>query len=123
MLAAEDAIADSFILDRNLDEIASQILDNPGSSITAREFGPYRLKRLLGEGGMGVVWLAERTDAGNLVAIKFLPHAGLSPTRQDRFAREIRTLARLRHPYIARLYVAGIFLTLLRGSLWSMSMA
>ena len=107
MLAAEDAVDDSFILDRNLDEVASQILDNPGCSITAREFGPYRVKRLLGEGGMGVVWLAERTDAGNLVAIKFLPHAGLSPTRQDRFAREIKTLARLRHPYIARLYDAG----------------
>jgi serine/threonine protein kinase len=107
MLAAEDAVADSFILDRNLDEIASQFLDNPGGSITAQEFGPYRLKRLLGEGGMGVVWLAERTDARNLVAIKFLPHAGLSPTRQDRFAREIRTLARLCHPYIARLYDAG----------------
>ncbi len=53
---------------------------------------------------MGVVWLAEREDAGNLVAIKFLPHAGLSRARRERFASEIKTLAKLKHPYIARLY-------------------
>ena len=106
-MLAVDVANDASILDRDLDEIAAQLLNDPGADITAREFGPYRLKRLLGEGGMGVVWLAERTDAGNLVAIKFLPHAGLSPTRQDRFAQEIKTLARLRHPYIARLYDAG----------------
>ena len=53
-----------------------------------REFGPYHLERILGEGGMGVVWLARRKDTGHLVAIKFLPHAGLSPARRERFARE-----------------------------------
>ena len=95
------------ILDRSINEIASHILGSPGRSVPEQDFGPYRLKRILGEGGMGVVWLAERLDAGNLVAIKFLPHAGLSPSRRERFAREIRLLAKLRHPYIARLYDAG----------------
>ena len=64
---------------------------------------------------MGVVWLAEREDAGNLVAIKFLPHAGLSPARRERFAREIKTLGKLTHPYIARFYDAG---TLADGTPW-----
>jgi len=103
-MLTEDDTADS-LLDRGLSEIAVDMVaaDLPPS----QEFGPYRLQRILGEGGMGVVWLAERADAGNLVAIKFLPHAGLSPARRERFLQETRTLARLTHPYIARLYDAG----------------
>ena len=56
---------------------------------------------------MGVVWLAQREDTETLVAIKFLPNASLSPGRRERFTREIKTLAKLNHPYIARLYDAG----------------
>src|SRR5215472_18728914 len=95
------------LLDRGLPDAAHETISAPFDPVSSREFGPYRLVRLLGEGGMGVVWLAERRDAGNLVAIKFLPHAGLSPARRDRFAREIKTLGKLKHPYIARLYDAG----------------
>ena len=67
----------------------------------------YQLIRILGEGGMGVVWLARRKDADNLVAAKFLPHARLSPARLARFTDEIKTQGKLRHPYIARFYDAG----------------
>jgi len=105
----------SSLLDRGLAEIAYHAVGDSMDFISSREFGPYRLQKILGEGGMGVVWLAERTDAGNLVAIKFLPHAGLSPVRRQRFAREIKTLAKLKHPYIARLYDAG---TLADGTPW-----
>jgi serine/threonine-protein kinase len=66
-------------------------------------FGPYRLRSLLGEGGMGVVYLAERRDLGSLAAIKVLRDAWLSPARRERFAAEQRTLAQLGHPSIARL--------------------
>jgi serine/threonine-protein kinase len=103
------------ILDRGLSEAASRIFDGIYDFPVSREFGPYQLIRPLGHGGMGVVWLAERRDAGNLVAIKFLPHASLSPARRERFAHEIRTLAKLEHPYIARLYDAG---TLPDGTPW-----
>jgi eukaryotic-like serine/threonine-protein kinase len=103
------------ILDRGLHDVAYSMVGAPLEVVSLREFGPYRLKKLLGEGGMGVVWLAERADAGNLVAIKFLPHAGLSPARRERFAREIKTLGKLRHPFIARLYDAG---TLDDGTPW-----
>lgn len=97
---------DSF-LDRDLSEIAFTIMD-PADPILSHQFGPYRLIHKIGAGGMGVVWLAERADAGNRVAIKFLQHAGLSPARRERFAEEIRTLAKLRHAFIARLYDAGM---------------
>lgn len=113
MLAAERR--KTSLLDRGLSSLAYEMVGNSIDSISLREFGPYRLIRVLGEGGMGVVWLAERIDAGNLVAIKFLPNAGLSPARRERFAKEIRTLAKLNHPYIARLYDAG---TLVDGTPW-----
>jgi serine/threonine protein kinase len=72
--------------------------------------GPYRLIRLLGEGGMAEVWLAQRADGSikREVALK-LPM--LWRDRQDlagRFARECDILAALEHPHIARLYDAGI---------------
>ena len=105
MLHADSS--DTSLLDRGLREVAYQMVGTTAGVVVQQEFGPYRLKQLLGEGGMGVVWLAERLDAGNLVAIKFLPHAGLSPARRERFTREIKTLGKLNHPFIARLYDAG----------------
>ena len=72
--------------------------------------GPYSLERELGSGGMGVVWLAQRTDGliKRRVALK-LPHgawkrAGLA----ERMAREREILSSLAHPNIARLYDAGV---------------
>jgi eukaryotic-like serine/threonine-protein kinase len=72
--------------------------------------GPYRLQRQLGRGGMGSVWLAERTDGvlKRSVALK-LPHAGAYGAQlAERFARERDILAALSHPHIARLYDAGV---------------
>src|SRR5688572_3584109 len=70
---------------------------------------------MLGEGGMGVVYLAERGDLGSKAAIKIRRDAWLSPARRERFAVEQRTLAQLNHPSIARLYDAD---TLPDGTPW-----
>lgn len=72
--------------------------------------GPYRLIRLLGVGGMGQVWLAERADGllERQVALK-LPHLSWGAASfADRMARERNILASLAHPNIARLYDAGL---------------
>lgn len=72
--------------------------------------GPYRAIRLLGEGGMGRVWLAERTDMlqGRPVALK-LPNAfSRHPDLAERMAQEREILAVLDHPNIARIYDAGV---------------
>ncbi|HTE55054.1 MAG TPA: serine/threonine-protein kinase [Kofleriaceae bacterium] len=106
-LFAEDARGSS-PLDRGVAEAAHKVL--AGASVpdlVAQQLGPYRIKRLLGEGGMGVVYLAERIDLGSLVAIKILSDAWLSPARLERFAGEQQMLAQLDHPAIARLYDAG----------------
>ena len=102
----EDSDAAS-VLDRGVAEVAHNILANPDPvQLRAQDFGCYRLIRLLGEGGMGLVYLAERRDLGTEVAIKILRDAWLSPARRERFAAEQKTLAQLNHPSIARLYDA-----------------
>jgi eukaryotic-like serine/threonine-protein kinase len=105
-LLEEDARGGS-LLDGDVAAVASQIFSDPSSgSLPFKEFGPYRIKQALGEGGMGVVYLAEREDLGNEVAIKILRDAWVSPARRERFNAEQRTLAQLNHPSIARLYDA-----------------
>ena len=74
-----------------------------------RRCGPYRLVRLLGRGGMGLVYLAERADGEveQRAAIKFLRRGVDEPAFQDRFLRERQILGALSHPGIARLLDAG----------------
>lgn len=103
------------MLDQSVASVASDLLEADSSSLAGREFGPYRLIRILGEGGMGVVYLAERKDLRSSVAIKVLRDAWLSPARRERFASEQRTLAQLNHPFIARLYDAD---ALMDGTPW-----
>ncbi|WP_263354175.1 serine/threonine-protein kinase [Acidicapsa acidisoli] len=104
------------LLDAGLDQAARSVLDfGPLPSLIKKQIGPYRLLRLLGEGGMGVVYLAERTDIGGQVAIKLLRDAWLSPMRRQRFRIEQLTLAQLNHPSIARIYNSG---TLEDGTPW-----
>jgi tetratricopeptide (TPR) repeat protein len=78
-------------------------------SLAGQAIGSYTLDRLLGEGGMGAVWLAHRSDGlyEARVAIKLLNPALLGPGGTERFRREGRALGRLAHPNIARLLDAG----------------
>jgi serine/threonine protein kinase len=97
---------------------AAAFLDQPallGPHLQAGQVvGAYTLERELGQGGMGTVWLARRTDGrfDGEVAIKFLT-AGLPGPHEThrlegRFAREGQILGRLAHPHIARLMDAGL---------------
>ncbi|MBL0940361.1 MAG: serine/threonine protein kinase [Gemmatimonadaceae bacterium] len=104
------------LLDRSQSDLASALLE-PTARLTAAptHIGPYRLLHVIGEGGMGVVYGAEREDVGRRVAIKLLRDAWLSPARRARFITEQRALAQLDHPHIARLHDAG---TLPDGTPW-----
>lgn len=101
-LLAEDARGNS-LLERDLAQVAHSIFDT--SAPAFKSIGPYRIVRRLGQGGMGVVYLAEHL--GRHVAVKVLRDASLSPARRERFEREQQTLAQLTHPCIARLYEAS----------------
>lgn len=73
------------------------------------QIGIYRILRLIGRGGMGNVYLAERAagDFDHVVAIKIIKNRLITPDIADRFRRERQILADLNHPNIARLYDGG----------------
>jgi serine/threonine protein kinase/peptidoglycan/xylan/chitin deacetylase (PgdA/CDA1 family) len=73
-----------------------------------RQIGPYRLLRLLGEGGMGSVYLAEqRTPVYRRVAVKLIRGAVHSDEVLRRFEGERQALMLLQHPHIATAFDAG----------------
>ncbi len=77
------------------------------ADLSGRDFGRFRLMERVGQGGMGVVYRAERIEGvRQTVAVKLVP-AGAPPAGQLRFKREAEHLARLEHPAIARLIDAG----------------
>jgi formylglycine-generating enzyme required for sulfatase activity len=80
-----------------------------GQEVAGRRLGPWQLVRVLGEGGMGLVYLAERSDGvfDKQVAVKLLRAGLAAPDWLARFDAERRVLARLEHPGIARLLDAG----------------
>jgi len=80
------------------------------AAVEGRKFGPYRVLRLLGRGGMGSVWLADRDDGlfDRQVALKLVNACAGGRAFAERFARERRILSALEHPHIARLLDAGI---------------
>ncbi len=73
------------------------------------QVGPYQLLKKIGEGGMGVVYLAEQQHpVQRRVAVKLIQGGYAGERRQRRFEFEIQTLAQLNHPHIAAVYLAGV---------------
>ncbi|SMO40908.1 serine/threonine-protein kinase [Fodinibius sediminis] len=92
-------------------EMSSDIeLLSPHDSLTGRVIGAYTIKEQIGEGGMGAVYLAERTDGQfeHQVAIKIIQHGKATRENIQRFRRERNILAGLNHPGIAKLFDGGI---------------
>lgn len=79
-------------------------------SLKGETVGAYKLISRIGEGGMGSVWLAERSDGRfeRRVAIKFLHFAVIGRGGAERFKREGKILGQLAHPHIAELIDAGV---------------
>jgi non-specific serine/threonine protein kinase/serine/threonine-protein kinase len=76
--------------------------------VMPERIGPYRLLGLLGEGGMGAVFLAEQSaPVERQVAIKLIKAPFASRATLLRFEAERRALARLSHPCVAQLFEAG----------------
>ena len=94
-------------LDREISQLARQTLAQVEPQ--ERRCGPYRLEELLGCGGMGSVYSAERVDGEvkQRVAVKLLRPEVDGPPLRQRFLAERQILAALSHPHIARLLDAG----------------
>jgi serine/threonine protein kinase/Tfp pilus assembly protein PilF len=86
-------------------------LKNIGSvSLIGQTVGAYTIVSPIGQGGMGSVWLAKRSDGRfeGLAAVKFLNASLLGRKGEERFRREGTIVARLSHPSIAHLIDAGV---------------
>ena len=85
--------------------------DQPGDTIDAVRAavaGQYTVDRLLGQGGMGAVYLGRDKTLDRPVAIKVIkPDVAASDMIRDRFLQEARSVAKLRHPNIVSVYSAG----------------
>ena len=122
MAMVEEDERSSSLLDRELAEVADQILGTESRAPSLPlQIGPYTIDRLLGQGGMGTVYLASARISEHLVAIKILRDASFRRRGASRFAAEQRMLAQLNHPSIARLYDADTLPTTAPlSSSWSM---
>src|SRR6266576_1922316 len=94
-----------------LEASAMELPGGPG--LAGQTLGVYTLVSQIGYGGMGTVWLAERSDGRveRRVAVKVLNIALMGKGGEERFKREGRILGRLTHPHIAELIDAGVSLT------------
>lgn len=82
-------------------------LDEPGSLVGATLDGRWRLTRVLGQGGLAVVFEAESLEGGGRAAVKILrSEFGDNQDVVQRFLNEVRASARVDHPGIARVYEA-----------------
>src|SRR5262245_57200593 len=69
----------------------------------------YEAVRLLGEGGMGKVWLAKQADLGRHIVIKVMhDHIATEPRFRERFTRETLLMAQFQHPYAVTLHDASL---------------
>jgi formylglycine-generating enzyme required for sulfatase activity/predicted Ser/Thr protein kinase len=82
--------------------------DEPGIPWTPPDaFDEFRLVRLLGRGGMGVVYLAHDTSLDRRVAVKFIASSRPEPWVRAYFETEARAIARLQHPNVVNVFRVG----------------
>lgn len=97
------------LIDSTPDSLAAEIFANE-PSIIGTQINQYRIVSLLGEGGMGTVYLAEDTILGRKVAIKLLSkEISFDTSRRDRFFQEAKSASALNHPNILTVHEIGEF--------------
>ena len=101
LLAAHDRAAEFLVLPAVISG-AGPSLPSDAARLVGRQFGQYQIIRVLGEGGMGVVYLAEDHRLRRPVAMKAIPSAvSADPVRRERLRREASAAAQMNHQGIA----------------------
>lgn len=87
------------------ESMAKQLLDSPSHPEMLGRIGRYEVERLLGAGGMGIVFKAFDTELSRPVAIKLLaPHLAASGAGRKRFSREAKAAAAIVHEHVVPIY-------------------
>ena len=80
----------------------------PAEEILPERIGEFRIRGVLGRGGMGVVYRGQQERPEREVAVKVLNSLSATPDRLRRFEFEAEILARLDHPYVAKVFQTGV---------------
>jgi serine/threonine-protein kinase len=108
--AGMQALAETVLVTPAIQEraVRDQDLGFSFKEMTDKSFGQYEVRDKIGEGGMGVVYLARQVPLKRMVALKMIlagHHAGAQTVA--RFTREGKAVARLRHPNVVQVYELG----------------
>jgi serine/threonine-protein kinase len=97
--------AENFIEKPALEIAAKAVAEDHAESVVGQQIGNYKILTLLGQGGMGEVYLAQDTKLGRKVAIKFLPEYLAADERaRKRLVKEAQAAAQLEHPNICAIH-------------------
>src|SRR5579862_1180890 len=107
----ESLLTQDITRDGPLERVALDALAWTGTALRNQSLpvaiGRYKIRNVVGQGGMGTVYEAEQENPRRTVALKVLRSALAAPDLHRRFAHESAALGRLQHPGIARIYEAG----------------
>lgn len=109
LLAADSA---SGVLDRAVHDVARHVDPFEADTLIGKQVGNWRIGEVIGHGGMGAVYRAERADGAYTqnAALKLIRFGVDSVAARSRFLRERQFLASLQHPHIATLLDGGVML-------------
>ncbi len=109
LLAHDDSAGAAFLQPETVLSVSPAGLDSATPAedlLLGRKISHYTIRRVIGQGGMGVVYEAEQDRPHRTVALKVLRSVFAGPTALHRFEREAELLARLHHPGIAQVFEA-----------------
>ncbi len=104
----DEACGDDSNLREHLEQMLADAIDEESDSTQSEKIGGYEVIRQIGQGGMGVVYLARDPQLDRQVALKLLQFGSMPhPDAVARFQQEMRAVARLSHPNIVTAYHAS----------------
>ena len=105
---ATDPTIDPTVPSQSGDDEISSLLSPPEQEGEIGRLGSYRILKVLGAGGMGVVFQAEDPQLQRMVALKIMkPAMSRNPCYRERFLREARTMALIEHDHIVPIFQVG----------------
>lgn len=110
LIACDEEVSAQFLEIPPASLVAELLSENEENNLLGKSVGHYKIKKLLGRGGMGEVYLAEDTKLDRRVALKFLPPKFVqNKDRMNRFIREAKAASALNHPNIITIHEINEF--------------